>query len=203
MVVDVAGEAEARKLGSRCVCVKQVWEYWADASTYDELHAIMRDRKDLWVNSADRYQGYCSRAELAHDKGPWREAASWKFAVHAFNGTLSTREQVERINSCRYMDFTGMPEMKNPDVVVCLFEEHAYRPRASDDVKLVRLWMGRKVCDGPRELVDKFDLKKRAYIGTTSMESEVSLYMANQALAGPGKLIYDPFGACYPTPWQV
>ena len=44
-------------------------------------------------------------------------------------------------------------------------------------------------------MMDVFDLKKRAYIGNTSMESEVSLLMANQALASPGKLVYDPFGA--------
>jgi tRNA (guanine10-N2)-methyltransferase len=42
-------------------------------------------------------------------------------------------------------------------------------------------------------MIDKFDLKKRKYIGTTSMEAEVSLIMANQAHAGPGKLVYDPF----------
>ena len=43
-------------------------------------------------------------------------------------------------------------------------------------------------------MMDVFDLKKRAYIGTTSMESEVSLLMANQAQAAPGKVCYDPFG---------
>lgn len=45
--------------------------------------------------------------------------------------------------------------------------------------------------------MDVFDLKKRAYIGTTSMESEVSLLMANQAQAAPGKVCYDPFGAIH------
>jgi len=44
-------------------------------------------------------------------------------------------------------------------------------------------------------LIDYFDLKKRKYIGTTSMEAEASLLMANQAQAAPGKWIYDPFGA--------
>lgn len=47
-------------------------------------------------------------------------------------------------------------------------------------------------------MMDVFDLKKRAYIGTTSMEAEVSLLMANQALAAPGKWVYDPFGASWP-----
>ena len=50
-----------------------------------------------------------------------------------------------------------------------------------------------QIAIGQRALVDRFDLKKRAYVGNTSMESEVSLYMANQSLAAPGKLVYDPF----------
>ncbi|TWU73991.1 hypothetical protein ED733_005482 [Metarhizium rileyi] len=44
-----------------------------------------------------------------------------------------------------------------------------------------------------RETVIKFDLKKRGYISTTSMDSELSLVTANIAMAGPGKLFYDPF----------
>lgn len=44
-----------------------------------------------------------------------------------------------------------------------------------------------------RDLVEKLNLKKRVYIGNTSMEAEMSLLMASMALAGPGKLIYDPF----------
>jgi hypothetical protein len=33
-----------------------------------------------------------------------------------------------------------------------------------------------------RQLVKKFDVKKREYFGNTSMEAEISLLMANQAL---------------------
>ncbi len=44
-----------------------------------------------------------------------------------------------------------------------------------------------------RDLIEKLNLKKRVYIGNTSMEAEMSLLMASMALAGPGKLIYDPF----------
>ncbi|THU81691.1 hypothetical protein K435DRAFT_873053 [Dendrothele bispora CBS 962.96] len=47
-----------------------------------------------------------------------------------------------------------------------------------------------RVCS---RLIKTFDVKKRNYFGNTSMESEVSLLMANQTLASPGKLIYDPF----------
>lgn len=44
-----------------------------------------------------------------------------------------------------------------------------------------------------RAVVDVYDLKKRPYIGTTSMDAELSLITANMTLAAPGKLIFDPF----------
>jgi tRNA (guanine10-N2)-methyltransferase len=61
-----------------------------------------------------------------------------------------------------------------------------------------------------RSLISKFDVKQRVYFGNTSMESEISLLMANQTLvrvqlfliigilvlhdkASPGKFVYDPF----------
>lgn len=36
-----------------------------------------------------------------------------------------------------------------------------------------------------RPLVKRYDVKKRAYYGNTSMEAEISLLMANQTLVGP------------------
>lgn len=44
-----------------------------------------------------------------------------------------------------------------------------------------------------RDWIDRLDLKKRSYIGNTSMEAEMSLNMAQMAQSGPGKLVYDPF----------
>lgn len=41
--------------------------------------------------------------------------------------------------------------------------------------------------------MNKYDLKKRKYISTTSMDSELALITANMALAAPGKVFYDPF----------
>jgi len=39
-----------------------------------------------------------------------------------------------------------------------------------------------KICDGQGELISKYDLKKRNFIGTTTMAAEVALFAANQAL---------------------
>ncbi len=42
-------------------------------------------------------------------------------------------------------------------------------------------------------MVRRYDLKKRKYISTTSMDSELALLTANLALADDNKLFYDPF----------
>ena len=57
----------------------------------------------------------------------------------------------------------------------------------------MKVHFGRLVGQSGRDLIRTFDLKKRGYISTTSMDSELALVTANIALAGPGKLFYDPF----------
>jgi tRNA (guanine10-N2)-methyltransferase len=56
-----------------------------------------------------------------------------------------------------------------------------------------RYYLGRRVAISARDLAKSFDLKKRRYISTTSMDAELALVTANMALASPGKLFYDPF----------
>lgn len=41
--------------------------------------------------------------------------------------------------------------------------------------------------------MEKYDLKKRPYKGTTSFEAELSLVSANIAQVKPGTIMYDPF----------
>ena len=56
-------------------------------------------------------------------------------------------------------------------------------------------YLGREIgaSTNARDLVSKFDLKKRAYLGPTSMDNELSLVMANMGHARPGSAVFDPF----------
>lgn len=47
--------------------------------------------------------------------------------------------------------------------------------------------------EGQRELIDKYSLKKRTYIGSTSMDAQLSFIMANYAQVQPGEIVVDPF----------
>ena len=79
--------------------------------------------------------------------------------------------------------------MRDPDVAFRVFEDYNL------DVKEPKyLYFGRFIADSCRnEAKKRFDLKKRLYISTTSMDAELTLLTANIAHVAPGKLFYDPF----------
>jgi len=55
------------------------------------------------------------------------------------------------------------------------------------------LRQGRFVGKGCRELIAKYSLKQRQYLGPTSLTSELALLMANQCLARRGTIALDPY----------
>lgn len=99
------------------------------------------------------------------------------------------------IESFKFLPFEGPIVMSKPDQIFTILEVWEY-----PDVKMgslptqpLSVHLGRFIGTSARDHVRKFDLKKRTYIATTSMEAELSLITANIACAGPGKLFYDPF----------
>ncbi|KAJ3092832.1 hypothetical protein HK102_002042 [Quaeritorhiza haematococci] len=145
----------------------------------------------------------------------------FKFTVQSFNRSIPMPEQVSKINSFRFLPFEGGIDLKNPEVTFMYYEEYAgfagaggdssFNENGSEEVLseekptgngeekteivplLKKCWFGVLAGFGNRNLLKKFDLKKRVYLGITSMDAELSLVMANQCLAQPGSFILDPF----------
>ncbi|TFY66268.1 hypothetical protein EVG20_g4821 [Dentipellis fragilis] len=178
-VLGLENEEHARILARRCILIKHIYEFYARGSSYAELHEKNRALRDRW----EKYV----------------PDTSFKFFVAGFNQSIPQRRQREVVEDFSYMDFQGKIDMKNPEIVMGCFEEYrdakgTTREKHDGDGNFREVFFGRLVEDGSaRSLVKKFDVKKRAYFGNTSMEAEISLLMANQTLASPGKLIYDPF----------
>lgn len=187
--------AAAARLVRRAILTQAIYEHWGSGATLDDLHAsVQQISSHLWEAHAD---------------------ASWKFNIDSFQGTRGAPERRELINTFRYLPLRGPIRMKKPDQEYVVFEEWPFDPsrrdqqQAKDDggdggddnnnnnKKKERaptlFHFGRFLARGARDLVGHYDLKKRPYISTTSMDSELALVTANMALAGPGKLFYDPF----------
>ncbi|KZO98892.1 RNA methylase [Calocera viscosa TUFC12733] len=178
MIVDLDSEEHARLLARRCILIKTVYELWASATSYAELHATMKANPARWAPYT------------------WTKH---KYLVGAANHTIPDARMLDVIESFDYMDLKGEISLKKPDEIFVAMEEYPEKPsgmisKGHDDENFLRVFFGRQLENGTaRNLMVEFDIKKRKYYGNTTMDAELSLLMANQALAAPGTFIYDPF----------
>jgi tRNA (guanine10-N2)-methyltransferase len=153
--------------------VISIHELWGAGSTLDAVHADVRRRtQHLWQNYT---------------------TCSFKLAFDCFQGSRPDEAKLPIINSFAFLPFAGVIDMRNPDELFTIFEEWPFHSFALGITDPDRYFFGRYVETGARDLPKKFDLKKRRYISTTSMDSKLALVTANLTLAASGKLMYDPF----------
>ena len=171
--VKLESEEAATKLVRRSILAKAIYELWGIGSTYDDLFENVRAvSQHLW---------------------PLYKECSFKFSVDSFQGSRSTMEQRKLIEGFQFLSFEGPILMKGAEQEFCIAEEWqldaaAFGVHAPQSVHLSR-FLGAS----ERDIIGKYDLKKRKYISTTSMDAELALVTANITLAAPGKLFYDPF----------
>jgi tRNA (guanine10-N2)-methyltransferase len=153
---------------TRSILTFAIHELWGKGTEYDSLHEDVRQRTSSW------WEDY--------------RHASFRFELDSYQGSRSSSEQRALMESFGYMEFKGQIRMKDPDHQFTIFEEYGLR-----DEQPHHVFFGRLIAESSRKVVAKYNLKKRKYIATTSMDAELSLITANMALAGPGRIAYDPF----------
>lgn len=158
----------ARRLISRSILAFGVYELWGAADTYQRLHEDVRRRSQPWW--------------------PQYKTCSFRFTVIGFQIKRPQREQRDIIESFSYTGFDGPIVMNNADAEFCVFEDYEL-----DTDEPRQLYLARHVGGSVRDAITEYDLKKRHYISTTSMDSELALVTANLAHAGPGRFFFDPF----------
>lgn len=224
MLVHLANDEVAREIAGRVTCIRAIWQHWASAETLEGVKALLREEpsiRAIWT--------------------PWRsETITWRASVTAHMRTMTEAEKRERIESFGdVLNLPGPVRLRDPELDWCYAEEWTtcrllaqqeesvmdidrFVVAREDDGKarpqrqrLMAVHVGRKITDElARQLIGRMDVKKRAYIGNTTMESGMSLVQAAMALvrvvlsmdvglgtelepffpqAGPGKLVYDPF----------
>ncbi|RLN31579.1 hypothetical protein BBJ28_00022959 [Nothophytophthora sp. Chile5] len=186
--VRLPSEQHAKFLSERGILVKGVYEVWG--------HATRNGGYDGLVASVAAFQGPEKRQIIAD------ATCSWRINVSAFGKKLHMDEQRERRDRFRQvLPFAGPVQMNDPDQTFLILEELGLDQDLHPELKPKQLFFLREIAGseknrgrgGARDLVDQQTLKRRAYIGPTSMESEMALLMSNMALVQPGDLVMDPF----------
>ncbi|CAK9439087.1 uncharacterized protein LODBEIA_P33110 [Lodderomyces beijingensis] len=173
--VQLPDDDSARRLISRAVLTRGIYELWGQGATYEELHASIKE------TSAERFDVY--------------KKCSFKFTFESFKGSRDHKSQVKTIESFSYLDFEGPINLKAPDETFTVLEEYEVSGQDKAD-QPKQLWFGRLIQLSERVrngLVERYDLKKRKYIGTTSFDAELSLVTCNLAHVLPDQIVYDPF----------
>ncbi|XP_058055723.1 tRNA (guanine(10)-N2)-methyltransferase homolog [Anopheles bellator] len=177
-IVELQNDEAAQKLASRSMSLRCIFELWAHSAL--GLHAFHQQLRDhIAFNRALLEQHFQA------DK-------TFKVTVETYNKHFSQREKVEKIETMNYLPIEGQVDLRNPDVPFLYVEFWGMDPMDVPDQPYDVLF-GRWIADGSRDMINEISLKKRKFIGNTSMDPQLSLLMANQALVQKGDLVLDPF----------
>uniref|UniRef100_UPI00358F63C4 tRNA (guanine(10)-N2)-methyltransferase homolog n=1 Tax=Myxine glutinosa TaxID=7769 RepID=UPI00358F63C4 len=174
LVVKNVDEETVRKVMARTVCAKSAYEIWGTGRTLDEL-----------VTSLQTYP--------KHRMSPFCKADStFKISVHSFNKTLPQADRLNKIEALSFLPWDGKVNLSAPDHTFCLLENYA------GDVNNIpndpcQVFFGRWLTDGQRDLIRRYSIKTRHFIGNTSMDATLSFIMANHARVKPQDVVFDPF----------
>ena len=180
--VELGDEAEAAKLASRCVLIRAILIPIGHGSDLEQCAASVTD---------ETVSTTC--APLFESPSP-----SYRVVVESFGRSLSVEEKLERIHAFSFIhaQFPGKVCMRNSDYQLWVVED-AFPP-AGHSVSAHhppprQVLVARLVARGDAGVGAAYSLKKRTYIGPTSMDAELSFVMANMACVTPGALVLDPF----------
>lgn len=174
LVVQLDNDNDAKLIMERSVLSKAIYEIWGYGETYDKLH------EDIKSKSLDKAKKY--------------EKNSFKFDFVSYMGGREDQNRFEVIESFAYLALKGPIRMKNPDEIFTVIEEFQAFHNIRGTIPQ-RLWFGRQIELSARSknALDKYNLKKRKYIGTTSFDAELAMVSCNITQVNNGKIVYDPF----------
>ena len=176
MKVQVESDEKVQELLNRAILVKDFIELWAEADSLEGLHEQLKEKDKISLFD------------------PHRES-TFKFLVKSYGKAYTPAEQLNIINSFAYTKLNGAIRMKDPEIIYGVFVDRIDDSENENNLNgIEHFYFGRYVGRSLRgKHIEAMDLKKREYLGTTSMDAELSLIMSNMGLVQPGSLVYDPF----------
>ncbi|KAL7445055.1 hypothetical protein ACHAXM_009746 [Skeletonema potamos] len=190
---------------ARCTLIRSVVELWGAGSSIDHCVKVIQD---------GNYQKRHQLGKHLGDAATKYEDRTFKITIHTLGSTYTREEQNNMRSQFSFLNFPGHVQMKNPNDEYLFIREvelddrgGAIYPRHSGENREIIpendarpplgcyfgrvLGVGRNWRGSGR--LEQYSLKKRAYLGPTSMDSELSLIMTNLAQVKKGSVAFDPF----------
>ncbi|ESO02281.1 hypothetical protein HELRODRAFT_132449, partial [Helobdella robusta] len=156
-----------------------------------------RSAIEVWVQAVSYSSFYSQLASLSPEVlvEILFSFSSFRIKVESFNKQLSLQEKINKIEQLTSgpVNFGGQINLKDGcDVTYCLLEYYERVNNQSAETPS-QIYFGKWICDSQRDVLKKYNLSSRKFIGNTSMDPTLSMIMANMAHVREGSLVYDPF----------
>ncbi|TPP44105.1 hypothetical protein CGC21_9710 [Leishmania donovani] len=200
-----ASRSELKALAERCALLRGVYTLFETAPTLEDLYACLEERHGSAAGSAGpslaSFPTTAATAFVGEDETTHLTSSTYSYQVETIGKKYSAdakRAVAEAV--LKRVPRAGEVEWRQPGRAYYIFLQHAVEnapPGAQGWVSngpLLRVFHCRLCVESSRSaLLATYDLRKRPYIGTTSMPPEESLMMVNMSGVCRGHYVYDPF----------
>ena len=191
---------------ARCTLIRSVLELWGYGNELEDCVVSIQSSSCLERHKAGRH------LTTTTDSTKGYRSRTWKTTIHTLGSTYSRDEQHEMRSQFSFLELPGPVQMEHPDDEYLFIREveldtagGAVYPRHSEKKELIpendkrpplacyfgrilgNKRLGRNWRGGNR--LEQYSLKKRLYLGPTSMDSELSLIMSNLAKVKMGSFV--------------
>ncbi|OQR68179.1 tRNA (guanine(10)-N2)-methyltransferase-like [Tropilaelaps mercedesae] len=169
MVVKCEDEKQLVQICSRSILIRHVSELMAEG---DSLQDVVDNLREKYI-------------EPHND--------TFKFEVEAFGKRKIPRcDKIAKMELFDFLPFSGDIDLQQPVWTYHIIEYYGQENNCVPNQPF-KVFFGRQVAEGQRELVTRLSLKNREFIANTSMDPTLSVVMSNLAQTHNADLVYDPF----------
>jgi tRNA (guanine10-N2)-methyltransferase len=192
---------------SQCTLVRSAIELWGFGSSFEECTLSIKSQ------IADDGISHNTNMGVIWDRlnKVCTDNQSWKITIQTLGRTFTREDQEEMRSHFRFLDFPGPVKMNEPENEFIIIREIELDtngspafPKYDHNKQLIQendqrpplgIYFGRILGHNRnyRSGIEKFNLKKRVYLGPTSMDAELSFIMTSLAQVKQGSFCFDPF----------
>ena len=164
---------------SRSVLIKGVYELWGYATSFQQLIDQIKCLPSDFIDPL-----------LVYDN-------TWSIEALAICRTLTMEQKELYRQNFRFLQFKGSVDRKKPTVnlhFIIDFSDNLNIP-FNEQYPIVPSYFGRLLTDNNhmKDILNKYDLKKRLYLGPTSLDHSLALIMCNLTRIRKNDFVLDPF----------
>lgn len=189
LIVRLPNDQSAKSICDRAVLVKAIYSLWAHDTHFDGMI------KKLGENISDK-------DVKIHVDG----MNSWSVQIQSFGKSYSMEQKQALRSQVAFIPFRGPVNLSCPDMEMWIIVDFTTNILEEADKLILPTvdellhpkkytYFGRNVASNNvvKQLLCKYDLKKRSYLGPTSLDCLLTFILSNIAKVVPNMLCYEPF----------